>query len=304
MYADLVFKGGGIKGIALVGAISYLEEQGYTWRKLAGTSAGAIVASLLAVGYTSKEIQNLMFSMNYKSFIDKNLLQSIPIIGPLASLLIYKGIYSGDAIEKFLSDKFKQKNKTKFRDIAVNGESILKVIATDVTNQKLLILPDDLIKYNINPLDFEIAKAVRMSLSIPFFFKPVVIKNNTKDSFIVDGGLLSNFPIWIFDTNKIPKCPTFGLNLFDNTPKEHTNKIGLLPYVFEVVETSLCTSEDVYFKESDAVRIINIPTLGIKTVEFDISKDEMTNLFESGYKSAKYFLDRWNFESYISNYRS
>ena len=57
MYADLVCKGGGVKGIALLGAIYYLEEKGYTFQNFAGTSAGAIVSSLLAVGYTGKELK-------------------------------------------------------------------------------------------------------------------------------------------------------------------------------------------------------------------------------------------------------
>ena len=52
MYVDLVCKGGGVKGIALVGSVCYLEERGYVFKNIAGTSVGAIVASLLAVGYS------------------------------------------------------------------------------------------------------------------------------------------------------------------------------------------------------------------------------------------------------------
>ena len=66
MYADLVCKGGGIKGIALVGALSYFEEYGYEWKKVAGTSAGAIVASLIAVGYKADEIKQIMYKIDYK----------------------------------------------------------------------------------------------------------------------------------------------------------------------------------------------------------------------------------------------
>ncbi|PJI08961.1 MULTISPECIES: patatin-like phospholipase family protein [Clostridium] len=62
-----------------------------------------------------------------------------------------------------------------------------------------MILPDDLRKYNIDPMEFSIAKAVRMSCSIPLYFTPYILKNTSPYSFIVDGGLLSNFPIWIFD---------------------------------------------------------------------------------------------------------
>ena len=174
MYADLVCKGGGVKGIALVGALSYFEECGYVWKKVAGTSVGAIIASLVAVGYSASEIKDIMYNLDYKKFTDKNALQSVPFVGSLLSLFYCKGIYAGDYVENFLREKFELKGKKYFKDIYENNESKLKVIATDVTNHKLVVLPYDLIKYNIDPMEFEIAKAVRMSLSIPFFFNPSI----------------------------------------------------------------------------------------------------------------------------------
>ena len=56
LMADAVFEGGGVKGIGLVGAVAVAEERGYQWVNIAGTSAGAIVAALLAVGYSVAEI--------------------------------------------------------------------------------------------------------------------------------------------------------------------------------------------------------------------------------------------------------
>ena len=303
MYADLVCKGGGVKGIALVGALLYFEEYGYIWKKVAGTSVGAIVASLVAVGYTAKEIYDIMLKIDYREFADKNTLQSIPLIGPPISLFYSKGIHAGDYVENFLSEKFEQKGKKYFKDIYENGESKLKVIASDVTRHKLIVLPDDLVDYNINPMKFEIAKAVRMSLSIPFFFEPVILNKKGNPSYIVDGGLLSNFPIWIFDVSDRPRWPTFGLNLYNNVQNSNSNPHGLISYLMDVIETSLSTSEEIYFKDCDCVRIVNIPTLGISTINFDITKEEMTSLFNSGYNSAKSFLKTWDFNSYINNFR-
>ena len=303
MYADLVCKGGGVKGIALVGALLYFEEYGYIWKKVAGTSVGAIVASLVAVGYTAKEIYDIMLKIDYREFADKNTLQSIPLIGPPISLFYSKGIHAGDYIENFLSEKFEQNGKKYFKDIYENGESKLKVIASDVTRHKLIVLPDDLVEYNINPMEFEIAKAVRMSLSIPFFFEPVILNKKGNPSYIVDGGLLSNFPIWIFDVSDRPRWPTFGLNLYNNVQNSNSNPHGLISYLMDVIETSLSTNEEIYFKDCDCVRIVNIPTLGISTINFDITKEEMTSLFNSGYNSAKSFLETWDFNSYINNFR-
>ena len=303
MYADLVCKGGGVKGIALVGALSYFEKCGYEWKRVAGTSVGSIVASLVAVGYSANEISEILYNLDYKKFADKNKLKSIPLVGSVLSLFYSKGLYGGDYIENFLREKFELKNKKYFKDIYENGESKLKVVATDVTRRKLVILPDDLVLYNIDPLEFEIAKAVRMSLSIPFFYNPVVLSNNNNLSYIVDGGLLSNFPIWIFDVSGKPRWPTFGLNLYDDNEDSASSSNGFVPYAIDVIETSLKTSEEIYFKDFADVRIVNIPTLCIGTVDFDITNEQITALYNSGYKSAKKFLESWCFNSYIRNYR-
>lgn len=302
MKANLVCKGGGMKGIALVGAIASLEDIGYEWDRLAGTSAGALVASLLAVGYTSSEIEEILYEIDYPKFKDKNLFQLIPFAGDLLSISFYKGIYSGKYLEEFLHEKFKQKGKTKFKDVSINGESRLKMIASDVTRKKLLVLPDDLVDYDIDPMDFEIAKAVRMSASIPLYFYPVKLEYDKKSCFIVDGGLLSNFPIWIFDTNCHSRYPTIGLNLSQDTNHEIHESKNPINYLLDIVKTSLYTNEDVYFKEKDYLRIINIPTLNVSATSFNIPKETMEKLYESGYKSAQSFVLNRYLETYISKY--
>ena len=306
MKADIVCEGGGVKGIALLGAIYYLEEQGYKFERFAGTSAGAIVTSLLAVGYSGKELKELLLNLNLKGFYDKNKLTLLPFIGPTISLFKNKGLFSGNNIESYLNDMYKTKGKTKFKDIAVNGVSPLKVIASDITNKQLLILPDDLSKYNIDPLEFEIAKAVRMSISIPFYFNPVILKNGKEESFIVDGGLLSNFPIWIFDVENNPRWPTFGLKLIsdDDMKKVSPNKSNLISFACDVVDTMLSKDDEAFLNNKDSIRTIKIRTYDVGTVDFDISKDEYLSLFNSGYNCAKTFLAKWNFTSYVSRYRT
>lgn len=68
--ADAVFEGGGVKGIGLVGALSVAEEKGYRWQNVAGTSAGAIVAGLVAAGYSAAELQEIMAELDYRKFKD------------------------------------------------------------------------------------------------------------------------------------------------------------------------------------------------------------------------------------------
>lgn len=306
MKADIVCEGGGVKGIALLGAIYYLEEQGYSFERFAGTSAGAIVTSLLAVGYTGKELKDILFNLNFKDFYEKNKLNLLPFIGETISLFKNKGLFSGNKIEEYLYKLYKAKGKTKFKDIAVNGVSPLKIIASDVTNKRLLVLPDDLVKYNIDPLEFSIAKAVRMSISIPFYFNPVILKNGKNSSFIVDGGLLSNFPIWLFDVESNPRWPTFGLKLIsDNYLKTVSpKKSNLITYSCDLIDTILTKDDEAFLNNKDSIRTIKIRTYDIGTTDFNISKDEYRKLFNSGYDCAKTFLAKWNFKFYICRYRA
>src|SRR3989442_103977 len=128
-YVDLVLEGGGVKGIALVGALTTLEEQGFLPQNLAGTSAGAIVATLYAAGYKASELRDNIGSLN------------VPF-------------------------------------------------------------------------------ALRMSMSIPIFSEPVEFRNpqTGREHLIVDGGILSNYPVWLFDVQGTPDWPTFGLRLVEPSP--------------------------------------------------------------------------------------
>jgi NTE family protein len=302
--ADAVFEGGGVKGIAFVGAICCLEECGYQWEKLAGTSAGAIVAALLAVGYRGRELKEIMEKLNYTCFQDKDKLQTLPLIGKPLGLLAHKGLYCGNFIEQWLGDLLKAKGKTKFRDVSVDGKSRLKIIAADVTKKEIMILPDDLERYGINPLEFEIARAVRMSIGIPFYFNPVNLSYKNGRSLVVDGGVLSNFPVWIFDVKGVPRWPTIGFKLCEDKPiKSGEGKTDILSYLLDIIDTVFSRNEEIYLSDKEAVRTICIPTLGVKTTQFNISQEDSLKLYEEGYNRAKEFIRHWNFHEYIKKYR-
>lgn len=129
MYIDAVFEGGGVKGIAFLGAIKYLEEKGYRFNKVAGTSAGSIVASLIAAGYNADELKQILFNFDFIKFQDKDSIQSLPLIGGILGLIISKAIYSGDAFEEWLRCLLEKKGKVKFKDFVISNEPILKIIA-------------------------------------------------------------------------------------------------------------------------------------------------------------------------------
>ncbi|HZD71621.1 MAG TPA: patatin-like phospholipase family protein, partial [Actinomycetes bacterium] len=96
MDADLVLEGGGVKGIGLVGAIKVFTDAGYRFRRVAGTSAGAIVGSLAAAGIPAAQLERIMYDVDYRKFQDGNLLTRLGRPGAVVQLLLHKGVYKGD----------------------------------------------------------------------------------------------------------------------------------------------------------------------------------------------------------------
>jgi NTE family protein len=88
--ADLVLEGGGVKGIGLVGAISVLEEHGYRFNRVAGTSAGSIIGALVAAGMDSAGMQDVMRTVDYSRFQDASGLSRLGFAGKGASLIFRK----------------------------------------------------------------------------------------------------------------------------------------------------------------------------------------------------------------------
>lgn len=304
MKADAVFEGGGIRGIGFIGALDYLESCGYEWVRIGGTSAGAVVASFAAAGYTAREMRHILAATDLNRFLDKDRVQKVPVVGKVLGFLKENGIYSGDYLEAWMAYLLKRKGIQKFRDVYENGDFRLKVIASDVTKKTKLVLPDDLINYGIDPMEFSIAKAVRMSVSIPFYFKPVTLEYDGGVSYIVDGGVCCNFPLDIFDTNGIPRWPTFGFKF--NDPKlsfTAEGKTDPLSFLFDIADTMGARNHDEFMNEENVTRTIFIPTTGVESTEFDIGKERSLKLYKSGYRSAREFLKTWNFEEYVKKYR-
>lgn len=313
-FADAVFEGGGVKGIGLVGALKTFEDNGYQWKNISGTSAGSIVASLVAVGYCAEEIKNLMLQLDYKKLSDKNRF-SIPVFSNSLNLLFKKGIFKGDYlkewIDKVLSNKHKSKNgkKVTFGDLVIPNENgvllnnnkykrkyKLHIIATDISKGKMLILPEDIAEYGINPNELEVSLAIRMSISIPYFFQPVnlIDSNENKKSLIVDGGVLSNYPVWIFDVNGTPRWPTIGFKLDGNKEIREHKITNIFNFTSSIIETMLEAQDDIHIREMDYLRTVKINTLDIKTTDFNIPNKKIMDLYNSGETCAKEFLK--NFE--------
>ncbi len=318
MKADAVFEGGGVKGIALVGALWAAEARGYAWENVAGTSAGAIVASLVAAGYTAAEIKKIMDSLDFRQLKDALITGRIPVLGPALSIGITNGLYKGNYFEKWLREKLAAKGVRTFGDLIMqqyrNDEQRcyrLRVIAADISRGRMLILPQDIAGYGLKPEKLDVATAVRMSMSIPLFYQPVQWgykdrKGKRLISYIVDGGILSNYPVWLFDTPGRPGWPTFGFRLVESeNPEERTHNIsGPISLLSAVVSTMMEAHDRKHISEADFARTIPIPTMGVRTTDFELAKEKREELFRSGVRAAEKFLDNWDFRAYVTRYRS
>jgi len=323
---DAVFEGGGVKGIGLVGAVYEIENAKYEFENIAGTSAGAIVASLLAAGYKSEEIKAELERLNYNDFKDEGLLDKLGVIGKGLSIGFEYGIYEGEYFEDWLDNLLRVKGKSTFGDIKTQYSEDkykykLQVIAADITDRKLLVLPGDLKDFGYDPDQFSISRAVRMSMSIPVFFEPVKLRDNSgRTHYIVDGGVLSNYPVWLLDDgSKKPEWPTFGFKLVEPDKRAFKgpdrNPINNPISFLKAVMGTMMDAHDNYHisrTRGDFDRTIGIPTVvkingrekEIKTTDFDITRDESHELFNNGAEAAQNFLKTWNFEDWKKNYRS
>ncbi len=311
MKADAVFEGGGVKGIGLVGAIYYAEtEKNVEWMNIAGTSAGAIVASLLAAGYKAGEIKDIMFDLDFNRLKDEGTLDRFSVPGKILSILLENGIYEGKFIEDFMAGLLAKKGVNTFKDLLIPGEDNprykykLNVIASDISRGKLLILPNDIKDYGIDPDQFSVARAVRMSMSIPIFYEPVKIETRNMEGmpdkcYIVDGGLLSNYPVWLFDSvGEKPAWPTIGFRLIEpdyGIPRKITNPLN---FILAIVSTLQEAHDERHIQDLNFKRTIAIKTHGVKTTEFDITPERRNLLFQSGFAAAKKFFSSFNKQEY------
>jgi NTE family protein len=322
-FADLVFEGGGVKGIGLAGAFAALEQRGFTPKGVAGTSAGAITAALVAAGYSSAELDEVLLDLRFADFKDEAWEDKLPLVGKAVGLLRDRGIYEGKFFQEWITGLLEAKGITRFGQLVDEeaedpaGRYRLRVIASDVTHRRMLVLPDDADHLGVDPEELQIAYAVRMSMSIPIFFEPVIHENpkTGEEHLIVDGGMLSNFPVWLFDCEgRDPRWPTFGLMLVEPNPKvaighrlpgeEHGAKRGsLIDYLKSLASTMMEAHDRLYLENATYARTITIPTLGIGTTEFGIAPDRVRELYESGHTAAEEFLDQWDFAAYIEEYR-
>jgi NTE family protein len=327
--ADLVLSGGGVKGIGLVGAVVALMDAGYRVQRVSGTSAGSIVGAVVAAAsmgdqLSPEQVKELALQLDYHKFTDPGPLERLPVLGPSLAVLRGNGIYKGDYAHDWVRSQLENLGVRTFRDLAIRDDSLppeqrykLVVTAADVTTGQLVRLPWDYRRvYGLDPDEQSVADAVRASMAIPFFFRPVMLQSTTGlTSTLVDGGILSNFPIDSLDRadGRIPRWPSFGVTVLPNLPEGNDKVIPALaplrmlaaPHLLEeVITTALVGRDQAYLNEPwVAARAIRVDSTHVGFLDFDISDNEIEALYVKGYAAAEKFLSTWDWDAYLDRFR-
>ncbi|MEJ2653313.1 MAG: patatin-like phospholipase family protein [Gammaproteobacteria bacterium] len=325
IFRNLVFEGGGVKGIAYVGALDVLSEKGIISgiRRIGGTSAGAINAVLLGLGYTAKETRDILWSLDFTKFME----DSWGIIRDTGRLIEEFGWYKGDYFRNWIGNLIKEKtgnSESTFADIeAIKEECGFKSLYFMGTN--LSTSYSEVFSGEHTPRVC-VADAVRISMSIPLFF---AAKRSMRGDVYVDGGVLNNYPIKLFDRGKYMESTNFSepgyytkinrqleglerpiskyvynketlgfrldakeeISVFrDHAEPPHRKIDNFFDYTWALIDTILEAQQSSHLHSDDWMRTVYIDTLGVGTTDFDLSDAKKQELVVSGKEGAeKYF---------------
>jgi NTE family protein len=294
---NLVLEGGGVKGLAYPGALQVLQAEGILpgIEKVAGTSAGSIVAALIALGYSPAEMQALMLDLDFKQFEDGS------VLGGPERLFRKFGWFRGDYFLEWMQCRVKEQTgnpDATFADLAKAhlADSAkfkdLFVLSTDLSRRRSQVFSND-----TSP-DLPVAHAVRASMSIPLFFEAFHIDDDlfgetgAKQDLFVDGGVFDNYPIELFDQDGVNQ-QTLGLFLTDmGAPRNPDYRIDSFPeYARNLFEALLNVQVNAFNNNpDDKKRTIQIDDLGVGTTDFSLSNEMKCKLIQQGVIDACKYL--------------
>ena len=303
-YTNLALEGGGIRGIAYAGAFEELEHRHLldSIRNIAGTSVGAVAGCLLSVGYSAEEIRALLFDLKIQTFNDGYWF----FLGGQWRMRRQFGWYRGNALESWIEQQLAAKTGRRhitFRQLHELAQTNHKYKDLFITASNLSMQQLTIFHWRQFP-DMEIATAVRASMSVPLYFRAMMLDSIGRKSkeagsnVYVDGGLVMNYPLTLFDSGHI-NPHTLGLKL--ERPEQipyFTKSTAIAPfpisnfrsYVGALYNLTIETLNRKTPMEEEMFRTIYISTAGINPRVRKITKAQKTILYESGLNAAKLFF--------------
>lgn len=277
---NLVFEGTGVRNAIYAGGLLALEEAGLydDIESVAGTSSGSIVAAMVSVGYSAAEVRDAILELDFSKLLDGS-----PLLGPLRMFTRYgwhKGDYFLEKMREIIARKTGNKDIT-FAECRARGYKNLRVVGASITRRAVRVFPDDA------SLDMPVAQAVRISMSIPLFFASC----RYQDEVFVDGGVMWNYPIGVFDEPGIPNLETLGFHV-ENTPLVPATRTRTPHDYFAGLFGCLIRQQESDLKERplDRARTVSVSDEGILLTDFGVSRSEKLALVEAGRAATETYL--------------
>ncbi|MFC2055459.1 patatin-like phospholipase family protein [Chloroflexota bacterium] len=327
-FKNLVFKGGGIKVFVYLGAIDVLEEVGILKqiKRVAGNSAGSIMATILSFRLSMHETSRIFSTLDYskisafeaQEFPDgkhqppKTLVEKgAKVKGGMTALNRLRtryGLFSSEVILNWLRETIASQcdgnDRATFADFKQRGFRDLHIVATNISKHKIT-------EFSVNTTpQVQVANAAMASCSIPFFFEALQFDGERfgQGDFYADGGVLTNYPIHIFDEDEYSvgnpfyehgvNWETLGLRLF--TPEEcleELTPITNMPSYIRNLLATVASTEDASFEHTlvDRVRTINVSNCCVDTTDFTIKPgtEKYDEMLEAGRTATREFLEKY-----------
>ena len=295
---SLVFSGGGAKGLAYAGVVDELGQRGILTgiKRVAGASAGAIIAMVFGLGYNPGEIIEIIESTNFAKFldckggVDLNAVLQNPLKHPIgvaylgerliATGALCDGLVAREFLTKLIENKKLSKN-INFKELYELTGIELNIVCCDVSRKQTII------HNHKNSPKLSVLDAVHTSMSIPLIFKPVDLYHDGTTG--VDGGTTDNYPL-----DAVPNPLGFILTTKEDVMKTRfTNIRWAFDYIIAMIEMlGASHNNEIFSKQENIDRTIFIDTLGIGALDFNMTSEQITELIESGRKSVRdYFSD-------------
>ncbi len=309
-----VFQGGGCKALSFVGAYKESVERGVFFSRVAGTSAGSVIAALISAGATPEDLEQIVLKTNFNSFKHipdpkiksggDNWESGILSWGTakhrsIACFMKNLGIFSSIKIEEWIENELRalleidDSQKVTFSNLNIP----LHVVATEIGGTKPVVWSSE------TTPDASVAYAVRCSCTIPVYFQPVDLK-------YVDGGIVSNLPSFVLNNNysgsfeKIlcftfePGNPLIDIKANESSPdssRDHSTSIE--NYLKNLITATIDGSAYIQTELQKNLHVVEIGRLPLGTVDFDkINQASMQEMFDAGAKATERF-----FSSEITN---
>jgi NTE family protein len=302
---NLVFEGAGLRGIAYCGAIAEMEARNVisSIEKVGGTSSGAIVALAISLGYSGKEIQDIISETNFRKFNDGRYF----FIGGINRINKYFGWYRGKRfenwVEKIISKKtgnaditFEELYEKKYKDLYITG--------TCLNKQQLVIFSREAYP------KMKVIDAIRISMSIPLYFEAVFIDKEGKIihhpkqkqglNIMVDGGITGNFPIRIFDTLSQTNFSTLGFRIDSEEQIKNDREgkniasipvVNLKQYMYAFYNIMIESLNRQPLTKADWLRTVSISDGNVRPRIRKLSAGEINILIGNGRQAIKIYLN-------------